>query len=79
MKIGYARVSTEDQKLTLQLDALQGEGCGRVFQDTASEVRLNRNGLTDALDACAADDVLTVWKLHRRADRCLTWWRWLKP
>jgi DNA invertase Pin-like site-specific DNA recombinase len=65
MKIGYARVSKEDQNLALQLDALQAEGCGQVFQDTASGASSNRKGLTAALDACAAGDVLTVWKLDR--------------
>jgi len=65
MKIGYARVSTDDQNLALQLDALQAEGCGRVFQDTASGASSNRKGLADALAACAAGDVLTVWKLDR--------------
>jgi DNA invertase Pin-like site-specific DNA recombinase len=65
MKIGYARVSTDDQNLALQLDALQADGCERVFQDTASGTSSNRKGLADALDACASGDVLTVWKLDR--------------
>jgi DNA invertase Pin-like site-specific DNA recombinase len=65
MKIGYARISTDDQNLNLQLDALQAEGCERVFQDTASGARSNRRGLTAALDACGSGDVLTVWKLDR--------------
>ena len=78
MKIGYARVSTDEQSLALQLDALQAEGCGRVFEDTASGARSNRKGLTDALQACAAGDVLTVWKLTGWAGRCLIssgWWK----
>ena len=65
MRIGYARVSTDDQNLALQLDALQAAGCEKVFQDTASGARPNRKGLADALDACASGDVLTVWKLDR--------------
>ena len=65
MKIGYARVSTDDQNLALQLDALQADGCGRVFDDTASGARSNRKGLAAALDACTAGDLLTVWKLDR--------------
>ena len=65
MKIGYARVSTDDQNLALQLDALQADGCEKVFQDTASGASSNRKGLADALDACASGDVLTVWKLDR--------------
>ncbi len=65
MKIGYARVSTDGQNLAMQLDALQAEGCERVFEDTASGAKTNRQGLADALTACAAGDVLTVWKLDR--------------
>ncbi len=65
MKIGYARVSTDDQNLALQLDALHAAGCEKVFDDTASGARVNRKGLAAALDACAAGDVLTVWKLDR--------------
>jgi Resolvase, N terminal domain len=65
MKIGYARVSTDEQNLGLQLDALHADGCERVFQDTASGARSNRKGLTDALQACSPGDVLTVWKLDR--------------
>ena len=49
MKIGYARVSTDDQNLGLQLDALQAEGCERMFEDTASGARSNRKGLADAV------------------------------
>jgi DNA invertase Pin-like site-specific DNA recombinase len=71
MKIGYARVSTDDRNLALQLDALQADGCERVFQDTASGASSNRKGLADALDACASGDVLTVWKLDRLGARSL--------
>ena len=65
MKIGYARVSTDDQNLALQLDALRAGGCEQVFQDTASGAKPDRKGLADAVAACAAGDVLTVWKLDR--------------
>jgi DNA invertase Pin-like site-specific DNA recombinase len=65
MKVGYARVSTDDQNLALQLDALQADGCGQVFQDTASGARSDRKGLAAALNACTSGDVLTVWKLDR--------------
>lgn len=64
-KIGYARVSTDDQTTALQLDALEAEGCARIFQDVASGARSNRKGLAEAIAACAAGDVLTVWKLDR--------------
>jgi DNA invertase Pin-like site-specific DNA recombinase len=63
--IGYARVSTDDQSLALQLDALTAVGCGRVFEDTASGARSDRAGLAQAVAACASGDVLTVWKLDR--------------
>ncbi len=65
MLVGYARVSTDDQSLALQRDALQAAGCGVVFEDTASGAATGRKGLIDALARCAAGDVLTVWKLDR--------------
>jgi DNA invertase Pin-like site-specific DNA recombinase len=64
-KIGYARVSTEDQTLALQLDALRSAGCDAVHEDRLSGVAANRPGLTAAMSACAPGDVLTVWKLDR--------------
>jgi DNA invertase Pin-like site-specific DNA recombinase len=65
MMVGYARVSTDDQSLALQRDALQGAGCDLVFEDTASGAAPSRKGLSDALARCGAGDVLTVWKLDR--------------
>lgn len=65
MLLGYARVSTMDQNLDLQQDALQGVGCTRVFNDTASGAATDRPGLTAALAACRPGDVLVVWKLDR--------------
>jgi DNA invertase Pin-like site-specific DNA recombinase len=65
MKIGYARVSTVDQNLNLQIDALEKAGCERIFTDTASGLLDSRKGLTDALEFCRADDSLVVWKLDR--------------
>ena len=64
-KIGYARVSTDEQSLALQLDALTLAECAPVFQDTASGATANRKGLADAIASCGAGDVLTVWKLDR--------------
>ena len=65
MRIGYARVSTADQNLHLQKDALQAAGCERVFTDMVSGARGERPGLTAALEACRAGDTLVVWKLDR--------------
>jgi DNA invertase Pin-like site-specific DNA recombinase len=63
--IGYARVSTEDQNLALQLDAIKKAGCDKVFTDKASGARLVRPGLNDALSHLRAGDTLVVWKLDR--------------
>ena len=65
MLIGYARVSTSDQRLDLQQDALRGAGCERIFTDIVSGAKTERLGLTAALDACRAGDILVVWKLDR--------------
>jgi DNA invertase Pin-like site-specific DNA recombinase len=65
MLIGYARVSTSDQRLDLQQNALQAAGCERVFTDRVSGAKTERPGLTAALEACRAGDVLVVWKLDR--------------
>lgn len=66
MKIGYARVSTDDQNLALQLDALKAGGCEVVFEDQGISGAVGRRpGLAAALERCAAGDVLTAWKLDR--------------
>ncbi len=63
--IGYARVSTEDQKLDLQLDALRLAGVATVFSDIASGARSDRPGLARATADLREGDTLTVWKLDR--------------
>lgn len=63
--IGYARVSTADQDLALQLDALRKAGCTRIFEDTASGAKTERPGLTSALAYLRPGDVLAVWRLDR--------------
>lgn len=65
MKIGYARVSTDDQNLDLQNGALTAAGCGKVFSDQVSGVASRRPGLDAALKACGEGDVLVVWRLDR--------------
>lgn len=65
MLIGYARVSTADQNLDLQKDALNAAGCERILTDTASGAKTERPGLNDALKECRAGDTLVVWKLDR--------------
>ncbi len=68
MKIGYARVSTDEQNLGLQLDALAAAGCERIFKDEGlSGANGNRPGLASALRAIRPGDVLVVWKLDRLA------------
>ena len=64
-KVGYARVSTDDQTLALQLDALQAAGCDIVHEDRLSGAAAHRPGLIAALSACQSGDVLHVWKLDR--------------
>ena len=65
LKIGYARVSTRDQNLDLQTEALRAAGCARVFDDTLSGTKRERPGLERALEHLRAGDTLVVWKLDR--------------
>ncbi len=65
MLIGYARVSTLDQTLALQQDALTKHGCERIFTDVASGSRSERPGLTEALEYVRTGDTLVVWRLDR--------------
>ncbi len=65
MLVGYARVSTADQNLDLQQDALVQAGCGKVFTDVISGAQAERPGLTEALAFLRDGDTLVVWKLDR--------------
>src|ERR687891_2101805 len=65
MLIGYARVSTQDQTLNLQKDALKNIGCTKIFTDTASGSKAERIGLEEALKYVREGDTLVVWRLDR--------------
>jgi DNA invertase Pin-like site-specific DNA recombinase len=65
MRIGYARVSTDDQNLDLQRDALRKSGCKRIYEDRISGAKAVRPGLQTALEATRPGDVLVVWRLDR--------------
>ena len=65
MLIGYARVSTQEQTLALQQDALQKLGCEQIFTDTASGTKTDRPGLDQALRFVRTGDSLVVWRLDR--------------
>jgi len=65
MLIGYARVSTTEQNLDLQTDALTKAGCEKIFSDTASGAKSERPGLAEALNFMREGDILVVWKLDR--------------
>lgn len=63
--VGYARVSTGEQNIALQLDALRDAGCRKIFQDRVSGVRAERPGFNDALAYLRPGDTLVVWRLDR--------------
>ena len=63
--VGYARISTSDQSLASQVDALKAAGCGEIFEDCVSGAKTDRLGLNNALDHLRAGDTLIVWKLDR--------------
>lgn len=65
MQIGYARISTPDQNLQLQIDELKKAGCKKIFTDIASGARDDRKGLEEILEFLRPADTLVVWKLDR--------------
>lgn len=65
MKIGYARVSTKDQNLDLQIDALKKEGCEKIFHEVVSGAKTERAELERLLSHLREGDILVIWKLDR--------------
>ena len=65
MKIGYARVSSDDQNLDLQRDALNKAGCERVYEEKESGARADRPQLQRLMEALRSGDTLVVWRLDR--------------
>ena len=65
MKVGYARVSTHEQNLSLQKDALKQAGCGKIFNDQISGAKAKRPGLQEAKAYVRQGDTLVVWRLDR--------------
>jgi DNA invertase Pin-like site-specific DNA recombinase len=65
MLIGYARISTYEQTLNLQKDALEKAECSKIFTDTASGAKTKRKGLEEALNYVRKGDTLVVWRLDR--------------
>lgn len=65
MQIGYARVSSKDQNLELQIDELKKAGCKKIFSDKKSGINKKRPGLDDALSHLRKSDTFIIWKLDR--------------
>lgn len=65
MKIGYARISTRDQNLDLQLDAFRKAGCDEIYEETASGAKADRPILDGLISHVREGDVLIIWKLDR--------------
>lgn len=65
MRVGYARVSRDEQNLDLQIDALKAAGCDKIYTDKVGGTATERAGLDDLLSYIRPDDVLVVWRLDR--------------
>lgn len=81
LRIGYARVSTHEQSLDLQLDSLNDASCSRIFDDTVSGIKDSRPGLNRAKDVLRSGDSLIVWRLDRLGrslSDLIQWTEWLE-
>jgi DNA invertase Pin-like site-specific DNA recombinase len=65
MKYGYARVSTHEQNLDMQIDALKKHGCTKITHETISSVKKERPLLTELISSLKPGDTLVIWKLDR--------------
>lgn len=65
MKIGYARISTKEQSLSMQIDALKKAGCDQIHEEIASGAKTARPVLEEIMRNIREDDVLVIWKLDR--------------
>ncbi len=65
MKIGYARVSTKDQSLNLQKDALEKAGCKKIYSEQVSGAKIEREKLNEMIKQVRKGDIIIVWKLDR--------------
>ncbi len=65
MKIGYARVSTPDQKMDLQIDELKRFGCKKIFSEVVTGAKANRVELSKMLEQVRPGDIIVIWKLDR--------------
>lgn len=65
MKIGYARVSTKDQNLNLQKDALKKVGCKKIYSEQVSGAKIERKQLDEMIKQVRKGDIIIVWKLDR--------------
>ena len=65
MKIGYARVSTKDQNLNLQTDALEKAGCKKIYSEQVSGAKIDREKLDELIKQVHKGDIIVVWKLDR--------------